>query len=236
MPEVTERARAGHEFRHYALTECEFRAADDDEGFTFEGVASVVDEPYEVSDAFGTFTETVRAGAFTKTLRDSKADVALFVNHDYRGIPLATRNAGTLKLTADPHLRVKAHLDPVRVDVQTLRSAVGRREMSQMSIGFSVPRDKQTWNDDYTDRQIHELKLVETSVVWQGANPLTSTSMRSLAQMLDELKVGDMDEADIRRALEHLTGLLPADEVVEVIPEVFPVTAEELDKFWTFAA
>ena len=225
MPDIFDRAALGREVRHYNIAEFEFRDSGSD-GFTFEGVASVVDAPYEVHDQWGTFSETVARGAFSKTLRDSKADVALFVNHDYQGIPLATRNAGTLKLTADPNLRVSASLDPMRPDVQILRSAVTRGEMSQMSIGFSVPKDKQTWSSDYSERTIHEVKLVETSVVWQGANPLTVASMRSLADLYD-LTATDIDEAELRRILDHLGGLLPKPE-----PETFQLSPDELAKAW----
>jgi HK97 family phage prohead protease len=229
---IEDRTPQGVERRHFNIIPDSIEFRDDEvSGFTFEGVASVVDTPYEVADAFGSFTETIRAGAFTKTLRDSKADIALFVNHDYRGIPLATRNARTLRLVADPHLRVSADLDPARIDVQTLRSAVTRGEMNQMSIGFSVPRDKQTWSDDYSDRQIHELKLAETSIVWQGANPLTVASMRSIAETLAELTAGDVDEDELRRIKAHIESLLPTVE-----PEVFPVTVEELEQFWNHAA
>lgn len=206
---------SGHQIRHYDLTEFEFRD-EGSNGFTFEGVASVVDAPYEVRDQWGTYMETIKAGAFDKTLKDSKADVALFVNHDYRGIPLATRNAGTLGLTADPHLRVRATLDPARPDVLTLRSAVNRGEMRQMSVGMTVPKARQTWNETMTERAVSEVKLIETSIVWQGANPLTSASMRSLDEWLESLADVEMDEAELRRAIATFEARLPVVETPAV--------------------
>jgi HK97 family phage prohead protease len=187
------------QYRSYDIAEFEFRD-DESTGFTFEGVASVVDTPYSVRDQFGEFTETIRAGAFNKTLRDSKADVALFVNHDTRGIPLATRGAGTLTLTADPHLRVTAELDPARPSVQDIRSAVARGEMRQMSIGFSVPKARDQWNDDYTERSISEVNLSEASIVWRGCSPTTSGSIRSFADMIGDFS--DFDEDEMQRALK----------------------------------
>ena len=233
MPDVKERAdfwRQNRNRRNYDLERVEFRD-DGPTGFTFEGVASVVDKPYEVVDMFGTFTETVRAGAFNKTLRDSKADVALFLNHDYRGIPLATRGSGSLTLSADPNLRVEAGLNPLRSDIRDVQIAVVDRILNQMSIGFSVPKGKDDWNDDFTERMIHEVKLIETSIVWQGANPHTSGSMRSLAETVAALTAGEVDEAEVARMIDHLTGLLPKPAE----PEVFPVTADELHKFWSLA-
>jgi HK97 family phage prohead protease len=205
----------GRQIRHYDLTDFEFREGGDN-GYTFEGVASVVDAPYTVHDMFGTFTETIAAGAFTKTLRDSKADVALFINHDHKGIPLATRSAGTLRLVADPDLRVSAELDPARSDVQNLRSAVTRGEMRQMSIGFTVPKARDKWNDDMTEREIKEVQLIETSIVWRGANPLTSGGMRSLDEFMESLTNIDMTEDEIRRAIAAFEARLPDDLPAEV--------------------
>lgn len=201
----------GRQVRQYDINEFEFRD-DGASGFTFEGVASVVDTPYAVRDQWGEYTETIRAGAFNKTLRDSKADVALFVNHDTRGVPLATRGAGTLQLSADPNLRVVAELDPSRPDVQTIRSAVQRGEMRQMSIGFMVPKARDKWNDDMTERTISEVQLLEASIVWRGANPHTSGTMRSVDEFIESLTDVDMTEAEVRRAIAALEARLPEPE------------------------
>lgn len=219
MLDIAERANPTDLVRRsYTIAEFEFRDDGEGSGFTFEGVASVVDAPYTVRDRWGEFTETIRSGAFNKTLRDSKADVALFVNHQHTAVPLATRSAGTLSLTADPNLRVKAILDPERPSVLDVRSAVKRGEMRQMSIGFNVPKARDHWNDDMTEREIAEVQLVETSIVWKGANPLTSGSMRSLD---DLFAIDDMSEDELRRAIEHFTSLLPADERQEAAADIF---------------
>lgn len=195
--------------RSFPIGTFEFRD-DSEETITFEGVASVVDKPYSVRDMYGEFEETIRSGSFTKTLRDSKADVALFVNHQSRAIPLATRNAGNLELRADPDLHVTATLNPRRHDVQDVREAVKDGQLRQMSIGFEVPKGKDAWNDDYTERTIHEVKLIETSIVWRGANPHTEASVRGLAT-LDELRAydGPLDAAEARRIIAHLEALVP---------------------------
>ena len=207
---MTERG-LGRQVRHYDITEFEFRD-DGASGFTFDGVASVVDAPYAVRDQWGEYNETIRAGAFNKTLRDSKADVALFVNHNTVGVPLATRGAGTLRLVADPNLRVTADLDPSRPDVQVIRSAVARGEMRQMSIGFMVPKARDAWNEDMTERTISEVQLLETSIVWRGANPHTTGAMRSVEEFLDSLTDVDMTEAEVRRAIAALEARLPDTE------------------------
>lgn len=238
MPDLMERATYWREVRndrrYDAAYECRTAGSD---GYTFEGVASVVDVPYEVSDMWGTFTETVSAGAFDKTIgptRKKGDDVGLFINHDTRGIPLASLLAGSLSLAADPNLRVKASLNAARSDIRDIKIAVDDRLLSQMSIGFRVPKGKDSWNADYTERQIHEVWLGEASIVWRGANPHTFGQMRSLSEMFAELKAGDLDETEIQRMIDHLSGLLPVK--VEEPPVLSPVTADELAKFWAFAA
>jgi len=202
---------AGHEIRDWTSA-LEVRSADDST-VTFEGVASVVDTPYQVRDMFGEFTETITRGAFDKTLA-GKSDMALFVSHNMNALPLATRSAGNLTLSADPHLRVSASLNAQRHDVHDARIAVADGLMRQMSIGFSVPKGAQAWNEDYTVRTINEVNLTEASLVWRGASPTTTAAVRALADILAEIDCDDPDE--VRRAIAHLETLLPVERVDEV--------------------
>ncbi len=212
--DITDRANLGATLqrRNFDLTSFEFRDADDAPAFTFEGVASVVDAPYAVRDMLGEFSETIRAGAFNKSLttpsKKAADDVFLYVNHRHADVPMASRNAKTLRLTADPHLRAWATLDPARSDVVIARSAVMRGEMSQMSIGFTVNKSRDEWNDDYTERTIHEVNLKEVSIVPIGANPLTSASMRSCDEFMDSVKLmDDLTDDDIERAIRYFGAL-----------------------------
>jgi HK97 family phage prohead protease len=178
--------------------------------------------PYTVRDQFGEFTETIAPGAFAKATREAKLigrddDVFLYVNHRSTDVPMARLSAGTLKLSADPHLRATATLDPARPDVQIARSAVTRGELTDMSIGFTVNKGRDTWNSDYTERVIHEVNLREVSIVAIGANPFTSASMRSLDEWLDELVAAELTEAQITRGFQFFQGLLPAPAVDEAI-------------------
>jgi HK97 family phage prohead protease len=225
--DIASRATAGaHITRSFDFSECEFRSEGRPDGFlTFEGVASVVDKPYTVRDQFGEFEETVRGGAFDKTLSElpkratkEGQDVALFTNHDYRALPLATVSGGRYELWTTPDLAVRAFLNPKRPSVQEAQHAVADGDANQMSIGFTIPnkaRDK--WSDDWSQRTIEELKLHETSIVWRGASPTTTGAMRSLGDLLDLFPAdGEYDEAEVRRAMSHLELLLPAPEVAAV--------------------
>jgi HK97 family phage prohead protease len=173
-----------------------------------------------VRDQFGEFAETIRSGAFNKSIttpsKKAADDVFLYVNHRHADVPMASRNAKTLKLDADPNLRAWATLDPARSDVVIARSAVMRGEMSQMSIGFTVNKSRDQWNDNYTERTIHEVNLKEVSIVPIGANPHTSASMRSFDEFMDTLKtMDDLTEADIERAIAYFNEL-------RTIPEINP--------------
>lgn len=207
--DISARAHLGAELTHraYDMDRFEFRDAGD--SFTFEGVASVVERAYAVNDSFGTFHETISAGAFDKAIKDvgkrqAANDVFLFVNHRHQDVPMASRNAGTLKLSVNPDLRTEANLDARRPDVVIARSAIQRGEMTQMSIGFTVNKGRDTWNKDWTERTIHEVNLKEVSIVPIGANPYTSASVRSFSDLRSTIDAMDMSKSDLRRAIKLL--------------------------------
>jgi HK97 family phage prohead protease len=225
LRELSDRAGLTRENRAVSA-DFEVRADDDAPTVTFEGTASVVDTPYAVRDMFGEFEETIAKGAFRKTLGE-KGDVRLLVNHD--GVPLARTKSNTLKLSATPHLRAVADLDPSNPDVQRIQSAMSRGDLDQMSIGMRVHR--QEWNDDYTERTIREAELFDVSVVTYPASPTTSASLRSVDDLLAELADVDLDEADLRRAIAALEARMPAPDPVEPVERGLMVTSELIELF-----
>lgn len=222
MQTITDRGTLTREDRSYTIADLEVRQ-DDDGTVTFEGVASTVDSPYTVRDMFGEFTETVARGAFNKTLKE-KDDVRLLVNHE--GVPLARTKSKTLTLAADPNLRSTATLDPANPTVQEIRSAMGRGDLDQMSIGFRVTR--QEWDEDYTERVIREVQLFDVSVVTYPANPTTSASIRSIDDLVRHLDTGDFDEAELRRLIAKAETLLPQEETGPEVPGQYRTFEYEL--------
>lgn len=211
MDDISSRATLEREDRSVS-TEVEFRD-DGADTVTFSGYASMVDTPYMVRDAFGEYTETIAPGAFRKTLSEIKKgndDVRLLVNHE--GIALARTKSNTLRLSADPHLSVEAPLDPASPLVQTIRSAMNRGDMDQMSIGMRVHR--QEWNADYSERTIKEAQLFDVSIVTYPASPTTSAQLRTLDDAIRELTADkdDLDEEEVRRVIAHLESLLKPTE------------------------
>lgn len=215
--DLSVRAEPGFQRRTYTVDTLELRDGSDAATWTFEGVACTVDHPYSVRDRLGEYTETIAEGAFDRTLANDNNRVSLFVNHNWQAIPLATRRAGTLELVADPHLRVRAELDPARPDVQILRSAIKRGEMTEMSIGFNDVSGGVTWSDDYTQRTVGEAALREVSAVEEGANDATHAQIRSWLGDLDRARAIDLSEAELVRTIAHLQTLLPAVEVPEPV-------------------
>lgn len=201
--------------RSFNLDEFEFRDNTDTGGWTFEGVASVVDFPYPVRDKFGTFTETIQAGAFDRTISDPKANVSLYVNHQRDAIALSNRDAkNELQLFANPHLRVRAELNPKRSDVQNVRYAIEDGVLREMSIGFTPVKARDKWNADYSDVVRTQVALREVSIVDRGANlGGTEANMRSFDDFMDSLVDIEMDEAELRRAIAYFETRLPHEDV-----------------------
>lgn len=209
----------------------ELRAAESGDGYTLTGYASTFGDPYQVADFMGEYTETIRSGAFTRTL-NAGADVKLLVNHD--GVPLARTKAGTLNLEQDDvGLRVAAHLDPSSPLVQSVKSAMDRKDMDEMSFSFRATR--QEWSKDYTQRDVIEAQLFDVSVVSYPANPATSASLRSATVARYGIDVWARIEASLRsgdplddEAGEVLQAALRAAGVVPdtITPEVDETPAE----------
>lgn len=224
------RVQLEREQRDFHVTPVEVR--DGAEGsLTFSGVASVVDTPYEVTDMFGSFTETMRAGAFKRTLNNSD-DIRLLVNHE--GVPIARTKSGTLQLSTDPNLRVTAKLDVANPTVQELRSAMKRGDIDQMSIGMRIPKGGDEWNKTGTERTIHEAKLSDVSVVTYPASMSTTASLRSqlksIEPLLAELRAGRMlSAANVALLTSVLSELATADTALEPLRSMIDETDEALD-------
>ena len=208
----------------------ELRAADSGDGYTLTGYASVFDTAYTVRDLLGEYTETVRHGAFTRSLQQ-RDDVRLLLNHE--GVPLARTKSGTLTLTQDEvGLHCEAALDAGSPLVASIKSAMDRGDLDQMSFAFQATR--QEWNDDYSQRTIVEAKLFDVSVVTYPASPTTSASLRAAAdgdanpraaavceRAAREFRAGKEIDGDVRDLLLQALGAIDAGtEIVEDAADV----------------
>jgi HK97 family phage prohead protease len=186
---------SGTERRLYPV-QLEVRAQGDGTA-TIEGYASVTEQPYEMWDWLGSYTEIVRAGAFTKTLSENP-QVQLLLNHG--GLSMAYTRAGTLRLAEDTTgLHMGADLNTGRSDVGDMVHAIRDGNVDEMSFAFRVPAGKSQWSPDFDQRDILEVDIHrgDVSVVNFGANPATSVMARGAD--FDRL-----DEAAARELYERL--------------------------------
>lgn len=199
---------------------CELRADATDPAFwNFRGEASVVDHSYTVFDAFGEFTETIKPGAFNRTLGMDPL-VSFLYMHDFATVMAQTRGRN-LTLSADPNLVVDAKLDKADVDVQRVAPKVLRGDANSMSFAFRVTR--QEWNEDYTDRQILEVNLEggDVSIITTGraANPAAHGALRAPTTYDDVLRFLDESIADLD---DEAREMIAAKAVRESAPPAEP--------------
>jgi len=176
----------------------------DQEG-TIEGYAAVFNQP---SEDLGGFTEYIRAGAFSKTIKE--ADVRALFNHDPNYV-LGRNKAGTLDLAEDDHglhFRVRP---PETQWAQDLLQTVRRGDVNQASFAFQTVRDKWTILEDEEEkkreRELIEVKLFDVSPVTYPAYPQTKVGARSLAEMFVAQMAQHSDPEVIRYLLEELDQL-----------------------------
>jgi HK97 family phage prohead protease len=158
--------------------------------YEVEGVASVVDTPYEMFDMWGPYDEIVTKGSFDKSMANPELDVAFLLNH--RGVTMARTKNGSLSLWLSPDLSVRAFLNAGRQDVRDLVSAMSDGLIDEMSFAFWL-RDGY-WSDDYMTFYITEADINrgDVSAVNYGASPHTSIAARSaeIVRLLDLIPAG----------------------------------------------
>jgi HK97 family phage prohead protease len=189
--------------------------------FNLRGYATVYDVAYPIAggpDAGG-WMETIARGATAKSIKDG-ADVRLL--YDHQGIALArtsrSGSPGTMRLISDDMgMMVDADLDPESPYAQSVRSAVLRGDVDQMSFAFRVTR--QEWNDDYTERRITEVALYDASLVTYPASEATVAQMNAANPNTEARELDPEAEAledDLYAQIKVLVGRLIAGEAAEL--------------------
>jgi HK97 family phage prohead protease len=141
---------------------------------TVSGTAS----RYGVSYQVGHFRETVLPGAGTATLATSP-DVLFTAEHD-RSRAIA-RTPQTLQLREDGDgLHYAARVGTANdSDARSVVSKIERGVFVESSFAFRVPQGGDEWNDQRTERTIHQFDLDhgDVSVVPFGASSATSATV-----------------------------------------------------------
>lgn len=160
----------------------EIRVATESDGSrTLIGYAAVFNSP---SEDLGGWIEYVDPHAFDRALKGN-ADVRCLVEHDPARIVGRTKS-GTMTLQADSKgLRFLCKLPDTSIG-RDLITSVERGDLDACSFGFIAV--EQTWEDDpksgKVTRTLHDVDLLDTSVVCYPAYPATSVSVRSLPESM----------------------------------------------------
>lgn len=194
---------------------------DETGGMLFEGYAAIFNSASEPLP----FTEKIAPGAFRNSLR-SRNDIKILWNHD-TGAVLGSTRAGTLKLYEDERgLRVTAQLPNTTLGRDTAE-LIRRGDVNAMSFGFSVPKNGDSWNDDGTERTLHQVRLHEVSIVAFPA--YTATSGTATVRGLDKIaKRADVDADQLADALLKIeSGVSMSLEEKSLITKVLDTLAPE---------
>lgn len=217
MTELSQRETASKSLRRSYRTQFEVRTQANNKA-TITGYASVYEEPYEMYDWLGSYTEVVRAGAGSKTLSESPM-VQLLLNH--AGLPMAATRGGTLKLSEDSTgLAVEADVNLAQSNTRDVVTALMDGNLEEMSFAFVCT--KQMWSPDYAERSIIEYNINrgDVSVVNFGANPATSVDAAMRAQDLDR-----MSEPAARALFDRLAVRLGTSPATTLTADLDPVLA-----------
>lgn len=213
MPDVI---RGGaHETRAF-VSEMEVRA----EGRTVVGIAVPFDQPTQVRDFSGPYTEVFRHGAFAKTLSErGPAKVKVLGLHDTQVMPLG--RAHSLVEQSDG-LHAELVISKTRAGDEALE-LIRDGALDSMSIGF-IPITSRKGKDGTVERaevKLHEISLVpfpaydgakisgirsadmvQLAAVLRSDTDLSATARAALAEMLDAFSRSAVDEAAVTEAVE----------------------------------
>lgn len=156
-----------------ALKGLRLEQRDNSEMPTLRGHAAVFDSEADI----GWFTETVRRGAFTRSLAEGP-DTAALVNHDANLI-IGRKSAGTLRMSEDEvGLAIEVDL-PNTTAGRDLVESIRRGDLSGMSFSFSAKADKWGKRDGRDFRELIDVNLHDVSVVASPAYADTHVGLRS---------------------------------------------------------
>lgn len=156
------------------LPEIQFRAAEEDGGYTVEGYATTFDQPYVLFEYDGVkYMEQVDRNALTGA---DLSDVIMLYNHE--GMVFARLSNGTLSLEVNEKgLYIRADLSKTE-DARRMYESIKAGLVTQMSWAFTV--EEESYNEKTRTRSILKVrKVYDVSAVSLPANPNTDISART---------------------------------------------------------
>jgi len=171
-----------------------------EQGRTIGGYAAVFNSEADIG---GYFREVIAPGAFADALSQ---DVRALVDHD-SGRVIGRTKAGTLRLKQDDTgLAVEIDL-PDTTDGRDLGTLIERGDVSGMSFGFIVTKQRWDETQDPPLRTIEAVDLREVSVVAFPAYDDTSIALRSLDEARKERRKTNFSAAAKRLRMKATLDL-----------------------------
>lgn len=175
-------------------------------GRRLEGYAAVYGHPAKIRDLKGDFEETIRAGAFKRSLEQRTPVMQWEHGRDPRvgRVPIAQ----ILDLddrTDGLFVAAELYDNPV---VEPIRQAIAGGSVNGMSFRFEVVPDGDTWtrNGRTEAREVHDADVHELGPVVFPAYDATSVSVRSLLSAMAPDEIRELVH-ELRDHLEHAVDL-----------------------------
>jgi len=172
---------------------CDIKIAKDHNGM-FEGYASV----FGGNDSYN---DTIEKGAYSNTIKNDRTP-SMFINHDSREIPVGDWKS----LSEDSKgLNVTGKIDLKHKDGPSLYSALERKAMDGISIGFVIPKGGST-NKEASEgvpewmagRTITEIALKEMSIVnFPADDDARILAVKSEVEQITDLKTAERFLRDV---------------------------------------
>lgn len=145
------------------------------DGRTVAGIAVPYDDPVEIREIYGTFTEVFRRGVFKKTITErGPAKVKFLLNHDHMKLPLGRAvllREDTAGLYAEFRVSKTTEGDDA---LESIRDGA----VDGLSVGFEPVKDR--WNEKKTSVERLEAKLHEVSATpWPAYEKAAVVGVRS---------------------------------------------------------
>jgi hypothetical protein len=209
------------EVERRCLPTSELRIAEDSPKIT--GYAAVFNT---WADIGGWFRESIRPGAFAKTIRE--ADVRALLNHNENFV-LGRNKSGTLKLREDAK-GLAVEIDPVDATwANDLMKSMRRGDVNQMSFGFTVNKEEVDAAKD--ERTLVDVTLFDVSVVTYPAYPTTSAQVRSMFHK--PINTTDTTGSPLFEIVAA-PGFSELDRIVQKIKDKEELTEDELRVVTTY--
>lgn len=196
------------------LPSAELRLDDEKDKPKIAGYAAVFDT---WADIGGWFRESIRKGAFAKTIKEN--DIRALVNHNEDYV-LGRNKAKTLTLREDDKGLAVTIDPPDSIWARDLLASMRRGDINQMSFGFEVNKAENDY--DKNERVLTDVTLFDVSVVTFPAYPTTSAQVRTAFCRKAEVPKFDVKEWE---DLDRLVAKIKAGEAL---------SAEELRAFASY--